>query len=66
MKIKKFEELNEGVTKKNELEFNQWLVKLQKDLKQNKYNLKKAGLYTGEIKKGVEKLISVLKEDYDM
>lgn len=42
-----------------------WLVKLNKDLLQNKYNLKKAGLYNGVIKNGIENTLLALK-DYDM
>jgi hypothetical protein len=44
---------------------NMWLEKLKKDLLQNKYNLKKVGLYNGLIKEGIENLLESLK-DYDM
>jgi hypothetical protein len=44
---------------------NMWLKKLKKDLLQNKYNLKKVGLYNGLIKEGIENLLESLK-DYDM
>ena len=41
-----------------------WIYqKLQEDLKQSKYNLKKQGLYVGRIKKDIEDLLSVLKEE---
>jgi|688.fasta_scaffold08291_28 hypothetical protein len=42
-----------------------FLEKLKKDLLQNKYNLKKVGLYNGLIKEGIENLLESLK-DYDM
>lgn len=45
---------------------NMWLEKLQKDLKQNKYSLKKAGIYNGLIVKHIESLLKILAEDYDM
>jgi hypothetical protein len=44
---------------------NMWLEKLKEDLLQNKYNLKKVGLYNGFIKEGIENLLESLK-DYDM
>jgi hypothetical protein len=44
---------------------NMWLEKLKKDLLQNKYNLKKVGLYNRLIKEGIENLLESLK-DYDM
>ncbi len=44
---------------------NMWLVKLKKDLLQNKYNLKKSGLYFGFIKQNIENLLSSLA-DYDV
>jgi hypothetical protein len=44
---------------------NMWLEKLKKDLLQNKYNLKKVGLYNGLIKEGIENLLESLK-DYDV
>lgn len=44
---------------------NMWLEKLKKDLKQNKYNLKKVGLYNGLLEEGIENLLISLK-DYDM
>jgi hypothetical protein len=47
-------------------DFNMWLVKLQKDLKQNKYSLKKTGLYDGLIAEHIDALLNVLKEDYGM
>ena len=42
---------------------NWMLEKLQEDLKQSKYNLNKQGLYVGRIKKNVEDLLQVLKEE---
>lgn len=45
---------------------NMWLVKLQNDLKQNKYNLKKAGLYRGVLAEQIDLLLDILKEDFDM
>jgi hypothetical protein len=44
---------------------NFWLKKLKKDLTQNKYNLKKVGLYSGSIERGIEYLIDSLR-DYDL
>ncbi len=44
---------------------NMWLKVLKRDLLQNKYNLKKVGLYDGFLKKGVENLLVSLK-DYDI
>jgi hypothetical protein len=44
---------------------NTWLVKLKNDLRDNKHNLKKAGLYNGFLKEGIENLLSALK-DYDI
>jgi len=44
---------------------NFWLKKLKKDLTQNKYNLKKVGLYSGSIERGIEYLINSLR-DYDL
>ena len=53
------------LNKKKKDNKNMWLEKLQKDLLQNKYNLKKTGLYNGLIKEGIENLLHSLK-DYDM
>jgi len=39
----------EDLIKTNYFSKNQWLEKLYKDLKQNKYNLNKVGLYSGVI-----------------
>lgn len=44
---------------------NMWLEKLKKDLLQNRYNLKKIGLYNGMIENGMENLFLILK-DYDV
>lgn len=45
---------------------NAFLFKYLKDLKQNKYNLKKSGLYLGIIKEHTEALIQILEEDYEI
>lgn len=42
------------------------LEKLYKDLKQNKYNLKKRNLYQGLIKKHLEALLNILKNDFEL
>lgn len=44
---------------------NMWLENLKKDLLHHKYCLKKVGLYSGLIKRGVENILISLK-DYDM
>ncbi|MFW5847485.1 MAG: hypothetical protein ACOCVF_01010 [bacterium] len=44
---------------------NIWLVKLKDDLKQNKYNLQKNGLYHGLLKETIENVFEAL-EDYDL
>ena len=46
--------------------YNIWLVKLQKDLKQNKYNLTREGIYLGSVEEHIEALLDILKNDYDM
>ena len=40
---------------------NIWYQKLNKDLKQSKYNLKKNGLYVGRVKFEMEALLYTLK-----
>jgi len=50
----------------SEEKYNSWLLKLYKDLKQNQYNLKKTGLYTGLIKNGIENLLSVIDDFNDL
>jgi hypothetical protein len=57
---KKLYHLSDVISSKN-----MWLEKLKKDLLQNKYNLKKVGLYNGLIKEGIENLLESLK-DYDV
>ncbi len=57
--------IKEEVGKNNLFTKNMWLVTLKKDLKQNKYNLEKVGLYSGTLKRGIEYLLNALK-DYDL
>ncbi len=40
------------------------LDRLLSGIKQNKYNLKKQGLYIGLLKKKMEELLSILKDYY--
>ena len=42
---------------------NIWYEKLNNDLKQSKYNLKKNGLYFGRIKREIEALLYTLHEE---
>lgn len=44
---------------------NLWIDIYLKDLKQNKYNLKKVGLYMGQIKIFTDVLIKELEDTYD-
>ena len=46
-------------------ETNMWIDKYLKDLKQNRYNLKKAGLYIEQIEIFTEVLIKELEDTYD-
>jgi len=64
--IQSFNEHQEKLNISNVIESkNMWLIKLKEDLLQNKYNLKKTGLYNGLLKDSIENLLLVLK-DYDM
>lgn len=45
---------------------NTWLKKFYEDLKQNKFNLIKTGLYMGQLEKKTEELIKILKDDYEL
>lgn len=44
---------------------NMWIDKYLKDLKQNRYALKKIGLYIGQIKIFTDVLIKELEDTYD-
>ena len=44
-----------------DLNKNLWLRTFKEDLLQNRYNLIKAGLYSGLVKEGVENLLKTLK-----
>lgn len=45
---------------------NIWLLKLKEDLEQNKYNLRKAGILLPDLERGINNLLQILAEDYDM
>ena len=47
------------------METNMWIDSYLKDLKQNKYNLKKKGLFFGQIKELTDTLIKELEDTYD-
>jgi hypothetical protein len=51
---------------KKEAKKNWWLLGYYNVLIQQKYNLKKMGLYMGTIKEHNDALISILENDYDI
>jgi hypothetical protein len=58
------ETLNKELVDVEVIRQNLWLRRLKKDLLQNRYNLKKAGLFNGLLKEGIENLLESLK-DYE-